>query len=199
MHALPRLPLERHRLDNGLRVVLQPDATLPLVAVNLWYHVGSQERAAGPHRLRPPVRAHALPGQRATSAPTSTSATSSRSAASPTARPGYDRTNYYETLPSHQLELALWLESDRMGFLLPALTQEKLDNQRDVVHERAPPDGRQPALRPRLRASPRAAASRRPHPYHWPVIGYVRGPRGRHARGRRALLPHASTPPTTRC
>jgi predicted Zn-dependent peptidase len=84
----------------------------------------------------------------------------------------YDRTNYYETLPAHQLELGLWLESDRMGFFLPALTQENLDTQREVVmNER----------RQRIENQPYGLAGERlhellyppDHPYHWPVIGYM--------------------------
>jgi zinc protease len=84
----------------------------------------------------------------------------------------FDRTNYYETVPAHQLDLALWLESDRMGFFLPALTQENLDTQRDVVtNER----------RQRVENQPYGLAGERlhellypeGHPYHWPVIGYL--------------------------
>ena len=84
----------------------------------------------------------------------------------------YDRTNYYETVPAHQLDLALWLESDRMGFFLPALTQENLDTQRGVVmNER----------RQRVENQPYGQAGERlhellypeEHPYHWPVIGYM--------------------------
>ena len=84
----------------------------------------------------------------------------------------YDRTNYYETLPSHALELGLWLESDRMGFLLPALDREKLENQRQVVmNER----------RQRIDNQPYGLAFEslhrllypEPHPYHWPVIGFM--------------------------
>ena len=65
-----------------------------------------------------------------------------------------DRTNYWETVPANYLELALWMESDRMGFLLPAMTQAKLDNQRDVVEERAAAELREPAVRPGLRDDP---------------------------------------------
>jgi len=84
----------------------------------------------------------------------------------------YDRTNYYETLPAHQLDLGLWLESDRMGFLLPAITAENLETQRQVVmNER----------RQRIENQPYGLAGERlrellyppDHPYHWPVIGYM--------------------------
>src|SRR5215210_2768587 len=123
---------ERHRLANGLRVVLSPDPSAPVVAVNLWYDVGSRNERAGrtgfahlfEHMMfqgsaNVPEMAHfALIEQAGGSLNGST---------------WLDRTNYYETLPAHYLELGLWLESDRLGWLLPAMTQEKLDNQRDVV------------------------------------------------------------------
>ena len=128
------LSIDTYELANGLRVVLNEDHSAPLVAVNLWYHVGSKnERPAAP------------------ASPTCSSTCSS---------PGsqhvgnnehfryvqsvggvlngttfFDRTNYFETLPSNYLALGLWLESDRMGFFLPALTQENLDIQREVVKE----------------------------------------------------------------
>jgi zinc protease len=123
---------EQYELDNGLRVVLSRDPAAPVVATNLWYNVGSRNEREGrtgfahlfEHMMfqgsaHVPELAHfALIEQAGGSLNGST---------------WLDRTNYYETLPAHYLELALWLESDRMGFLLPAMTQEKLDNQRDVV------------------------------------------------------------------
>jgi len=126
------IEFQEFTLDNGLRVVLSPDASAPVVAVNLWYNVGSRNEREGrtgfahlfEHMMfqgseNVPEMAHfALIEQAGGSLNGST---------------WLDRTNYYETLPAHQLELGLWLESDRMGFLLPAMTQEKLDNQRDVV------------------------------------------------------------------
>jgi len=165
------LPFQYHRLANGLRVVLHRNAALPLVAVNLWYHVGSKNERPGrtgfahlfEHMLfqgSEHVLTHdhfRLLQQVGGVANGST---------------WYDRTNYYETLPSHQLDLGLWLESDRMGFFLPALTQENLDTQRDVVmNER----------RQRIENQPYGQAGERlhellypaDHPYHWPVIGYM--------------------------
>ncbi|MCA9738480.1 MAG: pitrilysin family protein [Gemmatimonadota bacterium] len=126
------IPFERHRLANGLRIVLAPDDTAPIVGVNLWYGVGSRNEPEGltgfahlfEHMMfqgseHVPKNRHFELVERA--------------GGSLNASTWFDRTNYYETLPSHHLELALWLEADRMGWMLPAMTQEKLDNQRDVV------------------------------------------------------------------
>ena len=126
------IPFERHRLDNGLRIVLAPDDTTPIVGVNLWYGVGSRNEPEGltgfahlfEHMMfqgsaHVPKNVHFELIERA--------------GGSLNASTWFDRTNYYETVPSHHLELALWLEADRMGWMLPAMTQEKLDNQRDVV------------------------------------------------------------------
>ena len=126
------IPVERHQLDNGLRVVFSVDTTVPIVAVNLWYAVGSRNEAPGrtgfahlfehmmfQGSLHVPKNGHFELIERA--------------GGSMNGSTWFDRTNYFETLPAHQLDLGLWLESDRMGWMLPAMTQEKLDNQRDVV------------------------------------------------------------------
>ncbi len=126
------IPVERHTLANGLRIVLSHDTSVPVVAVNLWYGVGSRNEQAGrtgfahlfEHMMfqgseHVPKNRHFELIERA--------------GGSLNASTWYDRTNYFETVPSHHLDLALWLESDRMGWMLPAMTQEKLDNQRDVV------------------------------------------------------------------
>jgi predicted Zn-dependent peptidase len=126
------IPVERHRLDNGLRIVLSPDDTAPVVAVNLWYAVGSRDERPGrtgfAHLFEHMMfqgSAH-VPKNRHFELV-------ERAGGSLNASTWFDRTNYFETLPSHHLNLALWLEADRMGWMLPALTQETLDNQRDVV------------------------------------------------------------------
>lgn len=176
MPAPPRSPtldldLRAHTLDNGLRVILQRDERLPLVAVNLWYHVGSKNERPGrtgfahlfEHMLfqgseHVDTNGHFQHVQQVGGMCNGST--------------WYDRTNYYETLPAHHLDLGLWLESDRMGFLLPAMTQEKLDKQREVVmNER----------RQRIDNQPYGSASEtlfsllypEGHPYHWPVIGYM--------------------------
>ncbi|MFL5579841.1 MAG: M16 family metallopeptidase [Gemmatimonadaceae bacterium] len=126
------IPIETYRLDNGLFVTLSEDHTAPIVAVNLWYHVGSANERPGrtgfahlfEHMLfqgseNVGTNEHFELVQRAGGALNGST--------------WLDRTNYFETVPSNQLAIALWLEADRMGRLLPAMTQEKLDNQRDVV------------------------------------------------------------------
>ncbi len=126
------VPIQTLQLSNGLRVTLSEDHTAPIVAVNLWYHVGSGNERAGrtgfahlfEHMLfqgseHVGVNQHFELVQRAGGTLNGST--------------WLDRTNYFETVPSHFLGLALWLEADRMGYLLPALTQEKLDTQRDVV------------------------------------------------------------------
>jgi zinc protease len=163
------IPIERYTLDNGLRVVLSRDASSPVVAVNLWYGVGSRNERPGrtgfahlfEHMMfqgsaHVPEMAHfALIEQAGGSLNGST---------------WLDRTNYFETLPAHYLELGLWLESDRMGWLLPAMTQDKLDNQRDVVkNERRWRVDNQPYgdWDERLQAMMYPPD----HPYHHSVIG----------------------------
>ncbi len=126
------IPAVAYRLNNGLRVTLSEDRTAPIVAVNLWYHVGSGNEREGrtgfahlfEHMLfqgseHVGVNQHFELVQRAGGTLNGSTF--------------LDRTNYFETVPSHYLDLALWLEADRMGYLLPAMTQEKLDTQRDVV------------------------------------------------------------------
>jgi predicted Zn-dependent peptidase len=129
---LPHVPTERHRLQNGLRVTLSPDETAPIVAVNLWYDVGSKHEKPGrtgfAHLFEHMMfqgSEHVAKGEHF--------ALVQAAGGTLNASTWLDRTNYFETLPSHELELALWLESDRLGSLLPAMTQEKLDNQREVV------------------------------------------------------------------
>ena len=126
------IPYEHYALPNGLRVVLSRDNSAPVVAVNLWYNVGSRNERAGRTGF-----AHLFEHmmfQGSSHVPdTSHFAFIERAGGSLNGSTWLDRTNYFETIPSHQLELALWLESDRLGWLLPAMTQEKLDNQRDVV------------------------------------------------------------------
>ncbi len=126
------IAFERYRLDNGLKVVLAPDPTVPIVATNLWYGVGSRNEIQGrtgfAHLFEHMMfqgSAH-VPKNRHFEL-------IERVGGSLNATTWFDRTNYFETVPAEQLELTLWLESDRMGWMLPAMTQEKLDNQRDVV------------------------------------------------------------------
>jgi len=163
------VPVARHRLDNGLRVVLSEDPSVPVVCTNLWYGVGSRNEPPGKtgfahlfEHMMFQGSAH-VPKNRHFELV-------ERAGGTLNATTWFDRTNYFQTLPSHHLELALWLESDRMGWMLPAMDQEKLDNQRDVVkNEKRQRYDNQPYgdWDERLQALVFPAA----HPYHHTVIG----------------------------
>jgi zinc protease len=164
-----QIPIERHTLENGLRVVLSEDHALPVVAVNLWYDVGSRNERPGRTGLAHLFEHMMFQGSQNVS-DTQHIALVERAGGSINASTWLDRTNYYATLPASQLELALWLESDRMGFFLPALTQEKFDNQREVVKNER---------RQRVDNAPYGDWDERiqrllypaDHPYHHSVIG----------------------------
>jgi zinc protease len=162
------IPYSRQTLDNGLDVIVHEDRNCPIVAVNVWYHVGSKNEAPGrtgfahlfehlmfegsQHHDKgffPPVQEAGGTLNGSTNA---------------------DRTNYWEVVPTNALELALWMESDRMGYLLPALTEAKFTNQRDVVlNERR----QNYENRPYGMAGMAIVAALYPptHPYHWLTIG----------------------------
>jgi zinc protease len=129
---LPNIPIQRHRLPNGLRVVLSPDDRTPIVAVNLWYDVGSRHERPGRTGFAHLFEHMMFQGSKNVEKNEHHTLIQAVGG-SLNASTWLDRTNYFETLPSHELELALWLEAERMANLLPAITQEKLDNQRDVV------------------------------------------------------------------
>ncbi|HEX6203313.1 MAG TPA: pitrilysin family protein [Thermoanaerobaculia bacterium] len=168
---LAAMPIERFRLDNGLRVVVQPDRSLPLVAINLWYHVGSKDERPGRTGFAH-LFEHMLFQGSAHVGTNDHFHYVQQAGGVANGSTWYDRTNYYETLPSHYLDLGLWLESDRMGHLLPAMTQEKLDTQREVViNERRQRVDNQPYGRALERLHELLYPA--DHPYHWPVIGYV--------------------------
>ena len=162
------IPYSRHTLDNGLDVLVHEDHDCPIVAVNIWYHVGSKNEKPGrtgfAHLFEHLMfegsqhydRGYFQPLQEA--------------GASLNGSTNADRTNYWEVVPPNALELALWMESDRMGFLLPALTDHKFENQRDVVlnerrqnYENRPYGFAGMAVVGALYAPD--------HPYHWLTIG----------------------------
>ncbi len=160
----------KHTLANGLDVLLHEDRKCPIVAVNLWYHVGSKNERPG-HTGFAHLFEHLMfegsqhynggyfqPLQGA--------------GATLNGSTNADRTNYWEVVPSNALDLALWMESDRMGFLLPALTEAKFSNQRDVVlNERRQNYENRPYG---LAAMAMLAALYPPdHPYHWTTIGEI--------------------------
>jgi zinc protease len=125
-------PLETTRLANGLLVTIAEDHTAPVVAVNLWYHVGSANEPPGRTGFAH-LFEHMLFQGSANVAANEHFELVQRAGGTLNGSTWLDRTNYFETVPSNQLEIALWLEADRMGALLPAMTQQKLDTQRDVV------------------------------------------------------------------
>ena len=164
------IPFTKHTLANGMQVILHEDHACPIVAVNLWYHVGSKNETPG-HTGFAHLFEHLMfegsqhhdhgffkPLQGA--------------GASLNGSTNADRTNYWEVVPSNALELALWMESDRMGYLLPALTEAKFSNQRDVVlNERR----QNYENRPYGLASMAVLGALYPpeHPYHWATIGEI--------------------------
>lgn len=127
-----RIPIDTFRLDNGLFVTLSQDRTAPIVAVNLWYHVGSANERRGRTGFAHLFEHMLFQGSEHVGSNEHFELIQ-RAGGTLNGSTWLERTNYYETLPSNQLALALWLEADRMGSLLPAMTQEKLDTQRDVV------------------------------------------------------------------
>ena len=168
---LLNIDYEKYTLKNGLEVILFEDNSLPLVSVNLWYRVGSAHEKPGKTGF-----AHLFEHMMFQGSENVEKEKHFRyiqeAGGSLNGSTSIDRTNYYETLPNNNLDLALWLESDRMGFMLEGLTREKLDNQKDVVmNER----------RQRYENQPYGMAwellfsnlFNPDFPYHWPTIGWM--------------------------
>jgi len=164
------LPHAKRTLANGLDVVVHEDRRVPIVAVNIWYHVGSKNERAGrtgfahlfEHLMFEGSEHHNgsffQPLQQAGALLNGSTNT--------------DRTNYWEVVPTSALELALWMESDRMGYLLPALTRERFETQRDVVlNERRQNYENRPYGMALMALS--EALFPPDHPYHWLTIGAV--------------------------
>ena len=163
------IAIQEHKLDNGLGVVLAPDGTTPVVGVNLWYRVGSRDESPGRTGFAH-IFEHMMFQGSANVPRNGHFRHIERVGGSANATTWFDRTNYYETLPSHHLDLALWLESDRMGCMLPAMTAAKLENQRQVVmNERRERYDNQPYgdWDERIQSLLFPAT----HPYHHTVIG----------------------------
>ena len=131
--AQPKLNFEKYKLKNGLEVILSEDHRLPLVAVNLWYHVGPANEVQGRTGFAHLFEHMMFQGSKHIGDDQHFKILEGAGASDINGTTDFDRTNYFETLPSNQLETALWLESDRMGFLLETLDARKLANQRDVV------------------------------------------------------------------
>ena len=165
----PTVRFTDERLANGLRLIIAEDHLAPVVAVNIWYGVGSKNEVPGKTGFAHLFEHVMFQGSRHV-AKTEHMGLVEAAGGTLNGTTWLDRTNYFETMPSHQLELALWLEADRMATLLDALNQENLDNQRDVVknEKRSSYDNRpygqwfhklQEHLFPPE------------HPYHHPTIG----------------------------
>jgi zinc protease len=131
--AIPQLPVQSFTLPNGLKVILSQNRTLPMVAVNLWYHVGPANEAVGRTGFAHLFEHMMFQCSKHVPCDSHLRLLEAAGASDLNGTTDYDRTNYFETVPSNQLELALWLESDRMGYLLDKVDQAALTNQQDVV------------------------------------------------------------------
>lgn len=163
------VPFEKYVLPNGLNVILHQDRSVPIVAVNVWYHVGSAREKPGKTGFAH-LFEHMMFQGSANVAKGDHFKLLQEAGGTLNASTSTDRTNYWQTVPSNFLELALYLEADRMGFLLEAMDQEKLDNQRDVVKNER---------RQNYENQPYGLAGKvinenlypPDHPYHWLTIG----------------------------
>ena len=164
-----KIKYEKYVLPNGLNVILHEDHSVPIVSVNLWYHVGSGREVQGKSGFAHLFEHMMFQGSK-NIAKGDHFKHLQDAGGTLNGSTNTDRTNYWEIVPSNFLELALYLESDRMGFLLDALTQDKLDNQRDVVKNER---------RQNYENQPYGLADKTinetlyppDHPYHWLTIG----------------------------
>ena len=168
--ADPELKFEKYRLKNGLTVILSEDHRLPQVSVNVWYHVGAANQTPGRSGFAHLFEHMMFSGSKHARDPDTV--LEQIGASGINGSTSFDRTNYFETVPSNELPTALRLESDRMGFLLPTLDEEKLNIQRDVVSNE---------FRQRIENVPYGPTQQRlcdllyplPHPYYECVIGVI--------------------------
>lgn len=131
--ADPSITHERYTLDNGLEVILHQDNSVPIVAVDVWYHVGSGNERVGRSGFAHLFEHMLFQGSEHVGEDRHFAVLQNVGATGVNGTTNTDRTNYFEVVPSHQLETALWLESDRLGYLLPVVTRKSLDNQIEVV------------------------------------------------------------------
>lgn len=169
--AAQNVNVEQYTLPNGLRVVLNEDHSAPLLAINIWYHVGSKNERPGRTGFAHLFEHMLFSGSQHVGNNEHFGYVQSVGGVI-NGSTNFDRTNYYETVPSNYLPLVLWLESDRMGWFLPALDQPKLDIQKQVVKEER---------RQRYDNVPYGTWIENllqrlfpeGHPYHHPTIGYM--------------------------
>ena len=177
----PRINFEKYTLDNGLEIILAPDPSVPVVSVNVWYHVGSGYESPGKSGFAHLFEHMMFQGSKHVGEDTHFDLLKKIGVTEVNGTTNQDRTNYYETVPSNQLETALWLESDRMGYLLqPPLSKkndgkrvefkESLDNQIEVVrNERRQNYDNRPYGKTRFAIA--AALYPEGHPYRYLTIG----------------------------
>src|SRR4051812_7315368 len=169
--ADPELKFEKYQLSNGLTVILSEDHRLPQVAVDVWYHVGAANQAPGRSGFAHLFEHMMFSGSKHVQ-PDIHAVFSALGISSYNGTTNFDRTNYFEDVPSNQLAVALWAESDRMGYLLDTLDEQKLKVQRDVVSNEK---------RQNYENRPYGPAGLRlcdllfpkPHPYYECVIGDI--------------------------
>ena len=165
------IPYTKYRLDNGLTVVLHEDRSDPMVHVDVTYHVGSGREDIGKSGFAHFFE-HMMFNGSENVADEEHFRLITEAGGTLNGTTNSDRTNYFQTVPNNQLERMLWLEADRMGFLLPAVTQRKFEVQRETVKNER---GERVDNRPYGRASERVGEALYPegHPYSWSVIGYI--------------------------
>ena len=170
--SIPKLKFEKYTLPNGLEVILHEDHSVPLVTVNTWFHVGSGDEDTGRTGFAHLFEHIMFMGSQ--HVPVGAFDVWLESAgANNNGSTTEDRTNYYEDMPSNALPLALWLDADRMGWLIPTMDSAKVDLQRDVVkNERRQSYDNQPYGR--AYETMLSALFPPSHPYSWPVIGSMK-------------------------
>ena len=169
----PSIPYTEFTLPNGLRVILSEDHRAPQVTVNVWYHVGAANQRPGRSGFAHLFEHMMFSGSQHVPDPDKVlAAIGAGLGGAANGSTNFDRTNYFETVPASQLPTALWIESDRMGFLLPTLDAKKLATQRDVVsNERRQRIENQPYGRAYLELCD--SLYPKPHPYYHCVIGSI--------------------------
>jgi len=170
MMTILDLPHQKYNLDNRLEVILFQNKSLPFTAINIWYRVGSANEIKGKSGLAHLFEHMMFQGSKNVQKEMHFKYIQEAGGIL-NASTSFDRTNYFEKLPANELEMGMWLESDRMGYFLDALSQTKLDNQRSVVlNERLERYDNQPYGL----AWEKLLSEIYPenHPYHWPTIGY---------------------------
>ena len=168
--ALPTLAFEKYKLDNGLEVIIHEDHRQPQVTVDVWYHVGAFQEEQGRTGFAHLFEHLMFQGSAHVPGDGHFRYLEEAGSAILNGTTNYDRTNYFESVPRHEVELALWLEADRMGWLMESMTQEKLDEQRGVVkNERRQSTEGQPYGLAQEKFWQAVVPAH--HPYHGLVIG----------------------------